>query len=505
MTNLLTSEKIQKPVNIAKCVFLCIFTLYLVIREVYVLVYFIDHLYITGFFTVGTFLFVLYDLITNRFCFKTRYFPVAVLFIIITVISCIFNREYGVFSNLKGLTTLGIYIFLLYPEKFKDTQGRTLSACFNTAFFSMTFFSLVSLHMYVYNINYLCERLAEPKDQGFVTRLGRLWGVFQDPNYLALFTVIAICCSIFIFSRTKSLFKKIIVVLLDLIHVIVLSMTGSKMGYVITIASLCWISILIIFKKLSMKAIFRVLSLLLAVIISVAAPFVVSKAVSSFMPVVKKAVIHAGSAETYMDVHLFYDKIYTSGDLDILEGTADEIDISKFPFDNLNSPVNRVDKPEEISNGRFDRWIDGLKLLAEKPFFGLSPRNILSFADKNDTDTLMNSMGATIHNTYLEMFTGAGIIGGVIIMLFLIFAAIYIIKTALKLPPTVETAISTTLVLIIAISAILLPDIIFFQLTLAGFVFWLSLGNCLNTDPENYKKSLTVKLYQKLFKRKKEV
>ena len=504
MTNILTNEKVYKVIDISKCVYLCIFTLYLVVREVYALNYFIDNFYITGFFTAAALLFIGYDVLTNRFCFKTRYFTVAILFIVITVISCVLNREYGVFSNLKGLTTLGIYLFLLYPEAFKDKSNRTLSACLHTGFFSMTFFSLASLPMYIYNINYLCNKNGEPKDQGFVTRLGRLWGVFQDPNYLALFSLIAICSSVFIFARSKSIFKKVVLILLDLIHVIVLSMTGSKMGYVITVAALCWLSIIVIFKKLSIKIIYRILAFMLAVAISLAAPILISKSVSSFMPLVKKTVVHAGSAETYMNVHLFYDKIFSSGDLELTEGSAEELDMSKFPFDSLNSPVNRVDKPEEISNGRFERWIDGLKLIAEQPFFGLSPRNILSFADKNDTDTLMNTMDATIHNTYLELFAGAGIIGGIIIFIFLIFAAVYVIKTALKFTPSVEIAISTTLILIIALSAILLPDIIFFQLTFAGLIFWLCLGNCLNTDEEGYKKSLTYKLITKCFKRKTE-
>ena len=113
MTNLLTNEKIYKTIDILKCIYLCIFTVYLVVREVYALIYFIDSFYITGFFTAAALLFIGYDILTKRFCFKTRYFTAAVSFIIIALISCILNLEYGVFSNLKGLTTLGIYVFLI--------------------------------------------------------------------------------------------------------------------------------------------------------------------------------------------------------------------------------------------------------------------------------------------------------------------------------------------------------------------------------------------------------
>lgn len=505
MTNLLTNPKLSKIVDISKCIFLCVFTVYLVTREIFPLQYFIDSFLITGFFMGMSVLYIGYDILTKRFCLKTRYFPIALLFVIITVISCVINREYGIFSNLKGLATLGIYLFLLYPEAFKDKSERTFTACLTTGFLTMTFYSLASIPMYIYNIDYYCTTGTVLKEQGFDGRSSRLWGLFQDPNYLALFSLIAIFSSIYLFVKTKSKFNKVVLILLDLIHIVSLSMSGSNMGIVALMAALCWLSVIIVFKKFSLKAIYRILAFVLAIVISVAAPFVITKSVNAVMPTVKKSIIHLGSAETYMKIHLLYDNLYESGKLTLLEGHRDKIDMSEFPFDDKNVPIDRVDDNPDVSNGRFERWIDGLKLLAEKPFFGLSPRNILSFASKNDTDTLMNENSSTIHNTYLELLAGAGIIGGIFILGFLIFAAIYVIKTALKFTPNIKTTISTTLILIIALSAILLPDIIFFQLTFAGLIFWLSLGNCLNTDEESYKNSLTYKLLTKCFKRKTKV
>ena len=506
MTNLLTNPKLSKIIDISKCIFLCIFTVYLVTREIYPLQYFIDSFLITGFFMGMSILFIGYDLLTNRFCLKTRYFPIALLFIVVTVISCIMNREYGIFSNLKGLATLGIYLFLLYPEAFKDKSQRTLSACLTTGFYSMTFFSFASLPMYLYNIDYYCYRGDIPKDQGFNARASRLWGLFQDPNYLALFSIIAIFSSIYLFIKAKSVFYKIFLILFNLIHIIVLSMTGSNMGVIASIAALCWLSTILVFKKLSLKTVYRILTFILAIAISVAAPLLITKSVNNvMMPVIKKTIIHAGGPETYLDVHMFYDKLYESGKLRIAGGFTDEIDMTQFPFDDLNNPIDRVDDNPDISNGRFDRWIDGLKLLAEKPFFGLSPRNIIKFAQGADFETLMGENDYTIHNTYLELIAGAGIIGGIFILGFLIFAAIFVIKTALKFTPNIKTAILTTLILIISMSAIALPDIIFFQLTFAGLIFWLSLGNCLNTDKESYKNSFAYKLMTKCFKRKTEL
>lgn len=506
MTNLLTNPKLSKIIDISKCIFLCIFTVYLVTREIYPLHYFIDSFFITGFFMGMSVLYIGYDLLTNRFCLKTRYFPIALIFLFVTVISCIINREYGIFSNIKGIATLGIYLFLLYPEAFKDKSEKTFSACLATGFFSMSFFSLASLPMYIYNIDLYCYRGDIAKDQGFNARTSRLWGLFQDPNYLALFSLIAIFSSIYLFTKTKSVFYKIVLIFLNLIHIIVLSMTGSNMGIIALIAALCWLSIIIAFKKLSLKTVYRILAFILAIAISVAAPLLITKSVNNFMmPAIKKTIIHAGGPKTYLDVHMFYDNLYKAGKLRIAGGFTEEIDMSKFPFDELNKPVDRVDGNPDISNGRFDRWIDGLKLIASQPLFGLSPRNIIEFAQGADIETLMGEKDSTIHNTYLELIAGAGIIGGIFILGFLIFAAIFVIKAALQFTPNIKTTISTTLILIISMSAIALPDIIFFQLTFAGLAFWLSLGYCLNTDKDSYKNSLTYKLLLKCFKRKPEL
>ena len=186
MTNLLTSPKLSKIIDVSKCIFLCIFSVYLITREISSLQYFIDSFLITGFFMGMSILYVSYDLLTKRFCLKTRYFPIAVLFIIITVISCIINREYGIFSNLKGLATLGIYLFLLYPEAFKDKSEKTLTACLTTGFVTLTFYSFVSIPMYIYNIDYYGFFDGVVKHQGFNAAKNRLWGIFQDPNYLSL-------------------------------------------------------------------------------------------------------------------------------------------------------------------------------------------------------------------------------------------------------------------------------------------------------------------------------
>ena len=498
MTNFLKSQRLNSIVNTSKGIYLCIFTVYLIVRLVPALHFYIDSLLITGFFFGMAALYIGYDILTNRFCFKTRYFPAGLLFVIISVISCIINYEYGIFSNIKGIAAIVIYLFLLYPAASHEKSESNLTAISYTAFFTLCFFSIASIPMYIYNISYFS---AENKWQGFPLLLRRLWGVYEDPNYLALYSLIAILLSVLLFAKTKSIILKIVLILGDLLHLSVISLSGSRMGLVCLIFASFWISFIFVIKKLKCKIIYRALILLLTTALSVCLPIAAVEGINHGLPVVKKAVIHLGDTDTYINVHKFYDALYKFGKIEIVSGLVEEVEIENFPFDDTSNPVDRIEKNEDITNGRVKRWLDGLKLLAEKPFFGLSPRNIFSFAEQSDVNTLMGEKNYSIHNTYLEILTGVGIFGGIFILGFLILAAIRVFKAALGANPNLKTIISTTVVAVIALAGILLPDIIFFQTTFAGLMFWLCLGNCLNSNPQSFQQSLTYKAYNKLFKK----
>lgn len=502
MINLLKNEKTEKTVKLLKIIYLCVFTFFLVSREIVLLDFIIGNLFFTAAFMGGAVLFIAYDILTNRFCIKTRYFAAAVVFLAITLISCIINYKYGIFSNLKGIATFIIYFFLLYPEAFSENRDKTFSKCLNTAFFSIGVYSFFSIPMYFFNLYYYTT---EQKTQGFSPNSNRLWGLYQDPNYLALYSLLAIFAAVYLFIKTNRIWLKILYVLVSVIHIITLSMTGSRMGTVCFIIALFWIATVICANVIKAKLYIRVLAFLLGAVLSLAIPFGTVEVLGASMPSIKKGVLNTISAESYVSVRKAYHAVYRFCKIDA-EYHDPALNIENYPF---NDEINKIDRtdadPDDMSNGRLDRWIDGLKLLAEKPFFGLSPRNIFSFADESDTNTLMGENDYSIHNTYIEILAGAGLIGGLFIIVFMFLAAFFVLKRVFKTTPDLKTIISTTFVIIIALSAILLPDIIFFQLTFAGLMFWIALGNCLNTDPENYKNSLTLKLYEKYLKRKSKI
>ena len=497
MTNLLKNQKLNSIISTSKSVYLCIFTVYLIVRLVPALHFYIDSLLISGFFFGMAALYIGYDILTNRFCLKTRYFSALILFLTITIISCIVNLEYGFFSNVKGVAGFAIYLFLIYPESF-NTKSKAMEVISYTACFTLCVFSLVSLPMYFYNVYYFIENHSW---QGFLPLHDRLWGIYQEPGYASLYASIAICLSILLFKKTKSIILKIALIFCDLIQIIYISLGGSRMAILASIVALIWVSFIIVFKKINVKVIYKILIFMLCIVIAIITPLSIVKGVQTGLPLIKRAILNNGTPETYITVHKIYDEFYKAGRLDIALGFADEIVIEDYPFEETTQTVDRSDNPTEISNGRFDRWIDGILVLIKSPLFGTSPRNIVSFAKDFASDTLMGKYEYSIHNSYLEMLTGVGILAGIVVLSFLVLAAIYVIKLAFNMSSDINNIIYSTIVLLIAFSAILLPDILFFQLTFPGMLFWLCLGNCLNSDPQNFQQSLTCKTFNKLFKK----
>ncbi len=501
MTNIIKNEKFNNAVKVLKCIYLCFFTFYLISREIVLINFIVGNIFITGFFMAASLTFIAYDLLTTRYCLKTRYFVAAAIFLAITIISCVINYKYGIFSNVKGLAAYVIYLFLLYPEAFVDKKVSVFKGCMNTALFTLGIYSTISIPMYFYDVYYFTT---EDRTQGFSPNSNRLWGLYQDPNYAALFSLIAIFASIYLFKKTKSVILKILYVIIDVINLFILAMSGSRMGIVCFIIALLWISTVICVTILRYKLWLRIIIFIVSCTLSLVIAFGSIQIINATLPYMKKAVINAGSAKTYLNAHNFYDSLYETCNIEFQE--KNEFDIKEFPFNKKYEPYDRnQENPNDVTNGRFTRWLDGLKLLAEKPFFGISPRNIFSFADSSNTKTEMGEKDHNIHNTYLEILAGAGIIGGIFVLAFLIYAAVFILKKTFKTTPSLKTIICTTIILMIVVSAVLLPDIIFFQLTFAGLAFWLCLGYCLNTDQEIYKNSLSYKLLNKFIKRKTDI
>ncbi len=496
MFEFLRNEKVNDTFNLLKRVFLCFFTVYLILREITPLKFIAEYTIITFCFYLVAALFIAVDFFNNRFCFKTKHLILPVIFLVITGISSVLNYNYDLFSNVKGIAAFVIYIFLIYPEAFKDDKKRTIYSCFNTAFYTLGFFSFFSIPMYFLDVTYL---LADGSDIGFSTLYNRLWGLFFDPNYASMFLLIAIMSSLLLFKRAKSVFLKVLIIIIDFFNLIYICSSGSRMAIVSMIFILVWFSLIIVVKKLNIKIIYRLFTFVLATVISVLIPIGLDNFVSSGMPLVKKELLSVTSKKDYVNIHKAYDSLYQFGRVEIVGGflteeKMEEIENSQTQEEVEVEKLDRTDKKDDVSNGRIDRWKNGLKIFAKTPFVGTSPRGIHSFARENAPDTSMAQAGYNVHNTYLEVLVGTGMFGFIAIFTFLLLAASFVIKTALCENVTLETIVFSTIVALIAIAGFFLSDLFLFQTSFSALFFWLCVGYCLNKNSEDFKESFTYRL-----------
>ncbi len=496
MLNKIKTAEFNKTVNVIKCVYLCIFTVYLIVREVLALNYFIDNILVSGFFFGTAIIFIGFDILNKKYCFNTRYILFAVIFLVITGISCIVNYKYGLFSNIKAMAGFVIYLFLVYPESLKDAKKTTLKACMKTAYCTISAISVLSIPMYFFDVSYLIVN----RDSGFSTRYGRLWGLFQEANIGAFYALVAIFISVLLFKESKSLFKKIILVVLGLFNFSYISLSNSRMTNVCIIAALIWISLVVIFTKIKTKTVYRVLLVAAALTVSVLLPMSAITVTNSTLPLVKKGIWSATSLDSYIYIHQVYDNLYEAGKIEVTNGLLSQVDIEEIKTQTTFDPVIRTDKKDDYSNGRFERWEGGLSVFLKSPIIGTSPRGIIEFAKVNAPETMIAKNHA-VHNTYLELLAGTGVLGSIFIFAFLLFAAYHIIKKTLFNNPSLETVIISTMVLIIIVTGVFLADLFCFQTTFSGFAFWLFMGYCLNESVEDCKNSAVYRFLKRKFKR----
>lgn len=129
----------------------------------------------------------------------------------------------------------------------------------------------------------------------------------------------------------------------------------------------------------------------------------------------------------------------------------------------------------DISNGRFEIWLTALELYTFAPIFGVSPRGASAFGAAHLSDKDISLYQYSMHNTLLEVLTGTGAIGLILILAILLNTLIIIVKRTLKKPFSLNFVSYSSGLLLLLCSSMLLSDL-FFNLTFGGLAFWLALG-----------------------------
>lgn len=486
--------------------YFCLLTVYMAVREVLPLNFLIESTVVSGVIFAMALVLILIDLFTEQNCLKGRMSDLLIFFLIVCVVSSLINFKYGVFGNLKIIAALAIEFLLLFPfskGKEEDQKEKLLNAVSVTLIVIWGVFTLFSLMMYFFSVDFLVRGLGSwgLVNQGFSNKYGRLWGIFQDPNYAGTVCIISIILS----ARLILKYKKVLLSVLLAVNIIgqlfFIVLGGSRASLIII--SLC--TALAVLWKTVFSARFQMKRLLCGVVlsaVSVAVIFGAFQLVKISLPAVKAAAV---SEQTAASVNGFFNKFYSVSSLDYFPADSqDDIgrDDPQHPGNDKNDITRTdLDNMSDISNGRFKRWKDTIKIFLKTPVFGTSPRNTSAFAKEHCPDTLMAKYGIVSHNGYLDVLVSTGIIGFVILAAAVILGLIKILPLFFSSASTAEICQITVLLAAIAVSAFFVSDV-FMTFSMGSFLFWLFFGMDISYGESKQKNGLFQTVFNKIFKRK---
>lgn len=348
---------------------------------------------------------------------KTPYWLVLMLFCLSFLTTIAVNRQYGAaMADLKWLVWTGVLFFLLYlcdGDREQKDYKREFTVFSNIMIVYSFFASAVGLYLMsqLYHEKWYTTS-GELMLAGF--QWGRLWGVYTDPNYGAVFSVAAVLLSAYYFKTLKG-WKKIpyaAVILMDYLYIIFSDSRTSEVAMVVSVTF--WILFTAIHRKRKAKG--------LAISILAAALFA--------------GVFVGGTSYVKSQYNAEIQKQINAIDAAKKEKPNAQKKPVKKP---INSQVGRAkDLQKDVSNGRLALWESGVEIWRTKPILGVGYNSFLPYVWQTvpETYAVNNSQGTTyisLHNEFVNILVYHGIVGFGIFMIFGILVIVNWIKAVKKI------------------------------------------------------------------------
>ena len=465
-------------------IYLCLIVIYAIIREVVPLNFLISNQYVSLTVLLLGFALVVWDLFCDKNILKTKNIVWLFVFLLIYIVSSILNFKYGYFDNFKTIGILFIFFFTLYSYgnvNNSDSFENDLVVVSIIYVLIMGVFLLLGLLMYIFDIGYIVE-IYDVSDQGFSSGLSRLWGVFAEANCAAVYSSVTMVLSIWLYRKTVKKYFRIILVIDIVISYLFMVLALSRTAQLVAAICVFWIAFCILwFKTTSFSKVKRLVVLIFIPAIFATAIFGSVKITEKILPYVKYGIQLAPKYENVqMKIHRGFDFIYTDvGGINILVGMSppnEVIDTPEYPKEPPKVVV--LDRPDDngndVSHGRLDRWEQSLQIYKTAPIFGVTARNVNSYARENCPNNIFAKYNINVHNSYLEVLVGTGAIGMLVFLIFFVLSIIAVVKVIFSKYSLTNILLSSAMILV-ATAGFFHTDL-FFIFRLGGVILWMILG-----------------------------
>lgn len=320
----------------------------------------------------------------GKFVNVNRHIWWLVAFLVCATISCFYNKEYDLSSNLKWVKWYAVFfsIFLTINNKvtLKDNVNTFLIVSdVIIAIGAIGCFWSLSQFATSYSNCIIIDGKTMP--QGIVGN--RLYGVYYNPNLYAIFAFVSIFLSCILFKFRKNKIAKFCYFISIICYYFILLLTGSRASLysfmiVVGLISAFYCNRVIIKNKFS-----KIIFLLIAGILSVSLFFGISS-------IVKKGLFY---------LPYCYQKIvcYSKGDF----ATQQEL-VSQNP----------LERPAFTLSSRDIIWKEYLEIWKTSPWFGIGPENSVAIAkERLDNNALIVRREFAPHNEFLYLLVSVGMLG----------------------------------------------------------------------------------------------
>lgn len=521
------SEKIDKFVFRGICLYFFLFLLYSLTGRIMPVKYFIgdkiNQIMYLLFAGSGVGLAVL-DFFNRRIQLKARYVKVLYCFIGVMVISSVVNIKYGYLENIKTIiwTYIQVAVFYsFYIRAGKERLEKILKYCFVmlTSIWSVAI--LISFLQFVegdtYFYRYYQDGIIGVRNQGIFG--GRLYGIFNDPNFTSVTSAYVIFMLIYIILKSKrKWWKTIICVFCAVLNYIYIFLSGSRTALV-AFAGGMFVCVFFFVKN---RYIYIKRTIVFSTAVSVVFVIVTLiggetlKIGSSKLPVIYQKYGTGNRDHSYKgeilssllrgreDVKLYWDYSYEKEIVSNIvpeDNTEDNIknkiedNRNQEPDTTSDSAEEKLKTTEEAKEGKSSNlvkrddvkldnftsnrtriWKDYLKSMRGRYIIGTSPRNMMEYMKEKGISEYVVQRKYETHNGYLSLFVGCGFIGVSVILTFVVLACKKILKYCFGKNVVANEFICVFSVLTVILIYTCAFTELFFVNNLTTTIFWMLLG-----------------------------
>ncbi len=393
-------------------------------------------------------------------------------------VSTLVNHQYGLKDNL----VFCIYWFLFFVVLYAVEAGKPFDRVKKDfEYIGLIFLVYISLGVIAsliqmemgYGKKITVDGIVSVYDFYAGFSIGRLWGIFINPNNGAVSAAIAMVLACYFMGKTKGILIKIVPIVDIVLLLLYIALSDSRTGAVcLGITFGCYVLLKLLYKGEMKKKGKRLVHNLVSIIIAVAVVIT-----GFFLPRETKDVYNdvAVKIAQYKEDKLNQERIENmdpeNPDMEIIEVTP--------------IVVNRgYDLSGDVSNRRLDAWKSAVEVFVSSPkvlILGASFKGFTQYALENMPDTYIvnNSYGyfSTLDNEIFNIMDAQGLLGLVTLLWLLICLFVTFVKNILKVPTEHRQLVIVLASVVFGLAAsAMFCSVMFYHFSQNTVLFWVALG-----------------------------